>query len=246
MTPLDPWTGQAAQLTPEQKQAENPAFQAAHPSEAARQQYANPFYGPQSGVYRFGAGARDYLSRAGSGLGDILNKGPMQGGALGAGLAGLAGGALSVAQGSRHPVRNTLLAALLGAGVGAYSGAVRQPGYYKAAGWRMGGDPRADILQALADTPMGFGEKAKMMAAVPQLSDMQAQQLQMLISRVAGAGVGAVISRFLLGAGLMGMTFGGLVGGWMGGQMASQARPDASGYPTLGNRNFAGQSYQYL
>ena len=184
-----------------------------------------------------GRGVREFADRPNM-LGSILNNGPLSGGllggAIGAGIGGLAG--IPTRRSKRLAVIAGLLGAGLGAGLGAYSGMVRQPGYYKSAAWRGGdpfGDPTDQILTALqSDTGLGTYQKMQMMAQVAQLPQYQAAQLAQMLGSVAGAGVGALIARFLLGAGTLGTAVGAGMGYMAGNALFGNHQRDAMGYPS--------------
>jgi hypothetical protein len=242
---LNPWSGpavgqlQSYGLTPEQIQAQDPTYAAAHPAEAAQNRVYNPFSESGGFGYRLGAGLRDIASRPNI-LGSILNQGPMAGGALGAGIGALAGAGIGAATG-RGTGNMALLGALLAGGLGAYSGHVRTTDYSKSAGWRSSafGDPKEAITTALQQAPMEFNQKMQVLAGVSGLSPDQADQLARAIQSVGGMAAGGIIARYLLGWGLLGTLFGGAVGGMIGHNLYTGAH-DAMGYKSLGNRDFSG------
>ena len=240
--PLNPWTGSPESLTPDQQQAVQPNFMAAHPGRAALNRYYSPVYGPQSFGAKMGEGIRNFAMKPNA-LGNILNNGPMSGAALG-GTIGAGAGALLGARSGRSARLATLLG-VLGAGVGAYSGYERT----KAASfWRqgmgMGGeDARQELISALNMTPsLGFDQKMKAMAAIPGLSDSQASQLLAQVSTLGGIGAGAAIMRYLMGAGLMGTVFGGLVGGMMGNAFGHSHNRTGLGGPSMNGFDMSGNS----
>lgn len=72
----------------------------------------------------------------------------------------------------------------------------------------------ADIFQALAsDNTLSFFEKAELSGAIQRLSWQDQQQLSSLVRATAGAGVGAIIARFLANRGFLGTIAGALLGG---------------------------------
>jgi len=226
----------AEEMTAEQNQAADPTWAAAHPEEAALNHYYNPFYGGSSKLHQWGEEARKAMLQP-NWVGNVLNHGSGPGALLGAAAGGLAGAGIGAFQG--HPARMGILAALLGAGIGAYSGAQRTKA---ASGWRSSiNDSREQLAEAIADIPgLGFNQKAKFLAAVPELSNSQVHELISILSSVGGFAAGAAVSRFLLGAGLLGTAAGGFLGALIGSSMRSPR--GAGGYESLGNTDFRGNS----
>ena len=223
-TAIDPATGWAHELTPDQIDAENPAHLRDHPIDVVNQ-YQNSFYGPNNMGYRMGADARKWMEQPNA-IGDFLNKGPLAGGGLGA----LAGGALgavggAIGGGPESAKNMALLGALLGGGIGAYSGYQR-----KMAGWKMD-DPQDDVKMILAASPISPTDKIKLSQAVGMLSDDQARELRGMLNGTTGAIIGAVVARFLMHTGIMGTMFGAALGGFTGG-FFNRGDHDALGYNT--------------
>ncbi len=127
-----------------------------------------------------------------------------------------------------------LLGALGGAGLGAYSGNLR-----KSSGWRSSIDPRQELAAAIGEVPgIGFNQKSQFYAAVPKMSDDQVEELLQLLKRAGGFAAGALISKYLLGAGLIGTAVGGFLGAMFGG---SKSNPrTAGGFGSMGNYDFRG------
>ena len=188
-----------------------------------------------------------------SGLSGFFSKGPVDaaflGGVGGAGL-GLLGSLGWNAFNARdvNPKTVSLLAGLLGAGLGGVGGytnwkakAVAPPSdtlltrvspedynkqvqrvMGKTAGWRDPDGPsfrdeRNMILQILQSAPgMSFNERAHLMQGVNQLSSQDAARLANMLGTAGGAAAGALISRFLLGKGLVSTLLGAVTGGVIG------------------------------
>lgn len=220
--------------TPEQLRAETPAYKAEHPAAAALERNYNPFYGPQTFAYQAGAKVRDMAMRPNA-LGGVLNRGPLAGGLTGAAIGGLAGGAIGGIMGGKEKAKQmALIAALLGASVGSYSGHLRKQAFYR-------GDTYQQINQLLVKANISFDQRIQLMAAVPRLPQAKAEDLLRNAQRVGGAGIGALVARYLMGAGLLGTAFGGLLGGMVGGSLYFGPR-NSFGNPSLGRRDFSGNN----
>lgn len=92
----------------------------------------------------------------------------------------------------------------------------------KTAGWREPGSPsfqdaRNMIMQMLQSAPgMSFNERAHLMQGVNQLSQQDASKLANMLGMAGGAAIGAIISRFLIGKGLISTLLGAVTGGVVG------------------------------
>lgn len=106
--------------------------------------------------------------------------------------------------------KQKILAGLAGAGVGL--------GLRK---WGSFGAPMGDPLTFIAaklqdDTTMSPIQQQQMLDAIEQLSGTQQSDLAQLLTTVAGAGIGAVIAKFLMNMGVGGTIGGALLGGFFG------------------------------
>lgn len=173
-------------------------------------------------------------------VGSILNKGPLVGGASGAavgfGLGTLGDWILDKINGGPRDskVSLKLLGALSGGGMGTMLGHYRKKynssdpysyfgtndsdmisGHFdlvkRAAMYK---DPRNFILEKIQGArDISFTEKAKLAAAVRSMDRANAEKLAKMVRSALGAGVGALIARYLFGmTSLRGTMFGGLVG----------------------------------
>lgn len=127
------YTNRTKELSPVQYLSTfNKDFKAQNPEYAAMHAYSNPYQTDQSMGYNVGSFLKNHLSKGYKLYSDYANQGPAGGalaGALPAAAAGLLGtGVANYLSGndmSDNMVRNSILAALLGGGVGAYSGHLR-------------------------------------------------------------------------------------------------------------------------
>ena len=220
---IDPATGWAHKLTPEEIAAENPQHLREHPEDVLNQ-YQNSFYGPNNFAYNAGQHLRQWATQPNA-IGDFLNRGPLAGAGLGALAGGALGGIGGAIGGHGSAGRMALLGALLGGGLGAYSGYQR-----KSAGWKLD-DPRADIQALLNSAPLSLTDKIKYSQAVGMLPESQARELRQLLNGSSGAIIGAIIARFLMQTGVLGTMFGAALGSFAG-NLFNRGNRDALGYNT--------------
>lgn len=106
----------------------------------------------------------------------------------------------------------------------------------KTAGWREPGAPSrrndiAAVTQMLQSAPgMSFNEKAHLMQGVSRLSPHDAARLSNMLGTAGGAAVGAIISRFLIGKGLLSTIIGAVTGGVIGNALFSNRAPGHETY----------------
>jgi len=171
-----------------------------------------------------------------------LDKGPWVGGllgGLGAAAMGYGGSRAFRDRDSMHWLA-TLLAGGVGAAAGAYSGNWRS----KRAGWRMGNDGRQQVMEAINSAPgLSFQQRSQFMLGVSKLPDTQVNQLASLLRTATGFGVGALVAKFLSGAGLGGMLLGGLIGGVIGNAFNPRQPKDGLGRPSLNNHDMFGNPF---
>lgn len=106
--------------------------------------------------------------------------------------------------------KQKLLAGLAGAGVGL---GIRKWGSFGAPM----GDPLTFIAMKLKDdTTMSPIQQQQMLDAISQLSHTKQFGLAQLLTTVAGAGIGAVVAKFLMNMGVAGTVGGALLGGFFG------------------------------
>jgi hypothetical protein len=112
------------------------------------------------------------------------------------------------------------LGAAGGAGLGALSHYARNT--FTKQSFAVGGpDPYTVVMM---NTSLSSSEKQAIMQAMGRLSSPEIQDLKRLLATTAGAGVGAVIMRFLAGKGLISSAVGAIIGGVLGGGMVGSHR----------------------
>lgn len=125
---FDPGLMYQRQLTPEQILAANPQVARAFPAWAVTHRYTNPYDERNTMGWKAGESIKDFVSKP-NWASRILNQGAGPGGLLGAAAGALAGGvgglAANTAGGNVNTGRLALLLALVGGGLGAYSGSLR-------------------------------------------------------------------------------------------------------------------------
>ena len=242
----DPSIKHTVPLQSWQQRATDPDFIKARPADAILDAYR-----PGSGgmMYNMGRNLRDWYDNSPSPVSDWVNQGPGHGAALGAllGIPALLGTALfNKLTGSDLSTTGIgLTAAGIGAGVGAASGAARQP-QVKAAGWRAPGtsiNPKMEINQLLQSAPgLSFQDRTSMSLGVNQLTQEQARELLEMLGTVGGAGIGALIAKFLMHAGFLGTMAGAAVGGWLGNAFSHPRSYSSVGLPNS-NKTYMGYDY---
>jgi len=171
-----------------------------------------------------------------------FNYGPGVGGA--AGLAG--GGAVGYGIGklmdrfgddeeSDHGTRGALIGAALGGLGGTLLGGMRQKGASMLGA--MGGDLDYVRMRIFQDPQLDSSTRQTLLSGVSQLSDSALSDLGDALRTAMGAGIGALIARFLMRAGLGGTLLGVVVGGFLGSRMG--------GPSILGNPRHTGRTDAY-
>lgn len=173
-------------------------------------------------------------------IGNVLNRGPLVGGAsglaVGFGAGALGDWILDKINGGQRDSKLSLkvIGALSGGGMGSILGHYRKK--YNSGGYMdnlgsdledlagarhdlvkhaaMYKDPRNFILEKIQSaTDISFSEKAKLAAAVRGMDRMAAERLAKAVRAALGTGVGAIVARYLFGMkSVRGTMFGGLVG----------------------------------
>jgi hypothetical protein len=197
---------------------ENIDWQRDNPELAAVYAYRNPWEYSQSTGNQIGQSIQSALGDPNNRFKQLARHGALPAGAaLGAGGAAVGygvGSILELLQQGQGPNWSKLLAALLGiggAGLGAYAGR----NHTKQASFM--GDPKRDLVKLLeSDLSMSFSDKAQLMLVLQGVQTQQATKILSMLRGAAGAGVGALIAKHLLGMGLGGQILLGLVGGKLG------------------------------
>lgn len=171
---------------------------------------------------------RPIIDNLGTNTGASALTGAGLGGALGAGKALMTGGDVG---------KNTAVGAGLGAaGMLLLSAFAKNrlnntqwsqtalpepPGRVKSSFYVAQSSATADLRNKLMqDSALGNADKTTLLNYVSQLSDNQKQDLSRLIGPVAGAGLGIVIARYLLGLGFGGTALLAIIGGAVGNSLA--------------------------
>lgn len=230
----------------------DPVYQRANPAGAALYRYREAM--PEnSTAYKVGEGVRSWAEgayRNPSAGGFLGTKGPVSGAlAMGIPAALLGLGAGYVADkitGRKEPfwsTRAALGAGAAGAGLGAYTGHWRNK---QAAFWKSDAfpepDPQEMVLKALNSAQgLSFQQKNVFAQGIQHMSDSDAKRLLQAIMASGGFGIGAIIAKFLMGAGLGGTIMGGIAGGLVGNALAPRPQTDALGRRSLGNYDLFGR-----
>lgn len=174
--------------------------------------------------YQAGHGIRKFLDDPKpTFVGKLLNHGPLTGAATG-GIGGFLGGKLLnlIFNNEQRHIPFDILGLIGGGAYGAIRGRIQESlreknataNIVKSAMFR---DPRNFILERLQGAnDISPYEKAQLASRVRQMNIMEAERLKEQVRAAAGFGVGAIIARFVFGAGWLGTTVGGLAGSLFG------------------------------
>lgn len=227
---------------------EHAEWQRDNPELSAVYAYRNPWEYSQSTGHSIGKSIQSALGDPNNRFKRLARHGALPAGAaLGAGGAALgygAGSLLELLQGGRGVNWSKILAILLGlggAGLGAYAGR----NHTKQASFM--GNPKQDLIRMLeSDSSMSFSDKAQLMLVLQGLQVSQASQILRMLKGAAGAGVGALIAKHLLGFGLGGQILLGIIGGRVGSGMGQSNRfsHNALGERTRPGYNAFGQPFR--
>lgn len=245
-TPL----GEQKNLDPVQYRATTDVpWQRAHPAQAALNRYREAM--PENNMgYSVGKYLRDRMQgvpRA-PGSAGFMGTGSALSGALAMGipaaLLGFGGGylhdKLSDNPDSNWATRGAIAAGILGAGLGAYSGSWRN----KSGAFL---DPKVKLEALIENLPgLSYQQRDIFIAGVSQLHDSQIRSLLQSIMAAGGFGIGAIITKFLLNAGLGGTIVGGLAGGLVGNALAPSQPKDALGRNTTNHKDLFGNPFYYI
>ncbi len=197
--------------------------------------------GPNSfgtGNYELGENLRGLLAsenwwqrNAQTGIGPAALRGAGAG-ALGGSVLGLLIGLLR-GRGGQGARTGAITGGLLGAGLAGY------------AGYNFSKHASADqstIRQMLsADPTISFSDKARLQQGLDGLSSADLRRLAQLLRSAGGAGVGALIAKFLLGRGKGGILAGAIIGGLVGHRSGRPGKTNAFGQRVNPGHNVLGQ-----
>lgn len=219
-------------LTPNQARAASPDVQKAEPTWAALNAFQSPQSGESNLFFRGGQAARNFMTHP-HWFTPAFDHGALMGagaGGVAGALAGFVGGkALGVNDEKQR--RLTLLAGLLGAGLGGMTGYNRQDGVKAASTYD---DPKQVIINAISNcADLNFYQQAHLMSAIPQIPDMAADRLSSMIVNTGGALTGAAIARFLMNTGLLGTGVGAVLGASVASNFYNPPVTNAAGQPAI-------------
>lgn len=197
------------------------------------QDYINSVYNkiaPKfSGVKGFMGNYRDKMVH-GSGLAGL---------GYGAGAGALAGGlgglGLAFLRGSDSPLKDALLAGLLGAGAGALGGGFLNRTYHNSPVLQKSSafSDLSYIQQKIMSEPsIPEGQKYQILSQVRNLPESRLSELSRILKTVFGSSVAMVIAKFL-GMGMLGTLGMGLAGGFLGFKSHTPYSLDAMGRKKL-------------
>lgn len=216
--------------------ANNEAWRRKNPATAVARRYTNA-HDPEMGWERqSGRAARAYWDGDRNHLRRLFQSGGLPSGVAMGGLGLLGGYGLgTVVDNSLNlpfktrPAVSALVAALMAsAGVGmskTVRGQMSKQAMFT---------PKGLLRHAVASDPaLSFSEKGPLMAAVNDVSYMQAQQMSRLLRTGGGAGLGTLVAKGLLRAGQGGQIAGALIGGVVGNRLSQERRNFRVGHQTL-------------
>lgn len=227
----------------------DPAWQQANPARAALSRYREG--APENSIgYQVGKSIRGLAGGLGQGPRPAADSSPSLGamagafkGGIPAALLGLVGGyaadKMSGREDSYWAPRAAAGLGVLGAGLGAYTGYERnkQASYWK-------GDEESStpqIVNIINSAPGITGDQRfNLIQGVNRLSDSDSKRLLQILFASGGFGIGAMIAKFLMGAGVGGTILGGVLGGAIGNAFAPRPPKDAFGRNSLGNNDLFG------
>ena len=197
---------------------------------------------------KLGAGLPGAIDRSGAlrpigAYMEFLHNHPGRAALLGAGL-GTGAGALAGAVTGRDPSKTSLVGLMAGGGLAGLASYLMQRNLSMAKQSSMldGGDSLGFLQSRLMGDPgMSFQQKSALIPALEQLDHAQLRELVSLIKLAAGAGIGMLISRYLMGLGLIGTGIGGLLGGIVGSGLLGPSR-NAIGQAQDRRRDIFGQA----
>lgn len=175
------------------------------------------------GSYQWGEGIRNTITSPTNRWRRMTDSGMLPG-ALSGGVAGaLGGGILGLILGALRG--NMRESGKWGAGIGGAAG-LALGGYSGAQHAKSASTTEQQILQALRQAPgLSFNERTHLTRGVQSLSEQDLQTLVRMLQTAGGAGIGALIARFLLDKKKGGLILGALTGGAIGRALGSSNKP---------------------
>jgi hypothetical protein len=220
--------GAEAPVTPAQARANDPVFSEKNPVTAAWDKYHSPWdMANKDSPYSIGVSVGDWLKKPNI-ISEILDAGIAPGalgGALALGGLGLGGSLahnmLAEKRKKTDAVRNAILLALVGAGAGGWLAFQRGQGTQKSGSSWSGHyasrqqTPAKQAVARMIELSPGLShfEKTRYLAALSEASEPQVNALINALRLAGGAGIGAILARFLWGGGLARAGIGALLGG---------------------------------
>jgi len=135
---------------------------------------------------------------------------------------------------SDYGTRGALIGAALGGLGGTMLGGMREKVAYATQG---SGDLDYIRMRIFQDSQLGSSDRQTLLSGVSRLSASDLSDLEETLRTMAGAGIGALIARFLMRAGLGGTLLGAAIGGLLGLR--------AGGSSILGNPKHTGRTDAY-
>lgn len=171
------------------------------------------------GGYQWGEGIRNTITNPNNRWRRMTDNGVLPG-ALAGGVAGtIGGGILGLILGAMRGDMG--VGGRWGAGLGGATG-LALGGYSGAQHAKSASTTEQQILQALRQAPgLSFNERTHLTRGVQSLSEQELQTLVRILQTAGGAGIGALIARFLLDKKKGGLILGALTGGVIGRALGS-------------------------
>lgn len=193
------------------------------------------------GGYQWGEGMRQTLTDPNNRWRRMTGRGSLLGAAAGGTAGAIGGGILGLILGA---LRGDMGAGgKWGAGLGGAAG-LALGGYSGAQHAKSASTSEQQILQALRQAPgLSFNERAHLARGVQSLSEQDLQTLVRMLRTAGGAGIGALIARFLLDKQRGGLILGALAGGAIGRALGQPPTRNEFGQPVQPGHNVYGQPF---
>jgi hypothetical protein len=202
----------------------------ANPWQASQDMYTGGESPSEGMASRLGTGIRDFFTK-GTGR-RVADMGPVPAALIGAGALAIPAMGLGAVQDAMDPdpynerkrwKRNGILGALLGAGAMGTLGWMRSKSGTEKKAFVMGTSAKGRLMSAVnSDPTIGPMAKARLHEAILGMQEMDAARIFNMLPAIAGAGIGALIARYLLGAGGFGTAAGAAAGAFAGNALVPQ------------------------